>query len=234
MAVEELSLTVLTDWRNPSASLPGKKVVAEMLRQYLSGEPVYIRITSDPKRSKAVARLVLSDENIQDLLHGSHQNHYYRSPRRERIEPIPENVDESLMGQVGLFGSAVWDGRKNRVNSISGWNTTWLKGHEGGTVWSYEAPETPAVEVLDKLGREIKVGDFISYILYHFDNSHNAAGIYYGKVTKIANDGTVWAKNIKLSETDRIAEKAIKDNSLIVIMSKDLMDKLMMARLSIL
>ena len=82
--------------------------------------------------------------------------------------------------------------------------------------------------------KPIKKGDFISYVLYHFDNGRNGAGIYYGKVTKIEGDGTVHAKNIKLKDDDRVAEMRIKDNSLIVIMTKDLMDKLMLARLSIL
>lgn len=211
-----------------------KKEVGDMIRQYLRGEPVYIKITSDERRVGAIARLNISDETIQDILHGGYSNFYYSRVARQHIDPIPENVDDSKIGLVHISGFATWTGRKNRVNELYGRAMVWLKDYEGDTVWSFEKPTVPKKPAYDKLGREINVGDFISYILYHFDNADNAAGIYYGKVTKIDYDGTVIAKNIKLSETDKVAEKRIKDSSLIVIMSKDLMDKLMMARLSIL
>lgn len=239
MAGVPTSLNFRSTWNAPAGQLQqDKENLAEFLKLYLSGEPVYIQITNDPKRTNAIAQFKMDDNTIQDLLHGEHDHAMWRSyskvSTRKRIEPKPENVDVEKMGKVNINGYAVWDGRKNRVNYLSAWNIMWLKGHEGGTVWSYEAQAVEKVEAVDKLGREIKVGDFISYILYHFDNDRNAAGIYYGKVTKVTPQGNVSAKNIKLGEDDVVAEKQIKDNSLIVIMSKDLMDRLMMARLSIL
>lgn len=239
MTVVPTSLQVRSGWSsNAAQTQQDKENLAEFLRDYLSGKPCYIRITNEPKREKAIAQFKMEDRHIQDLLYGEHDRSTWYSgtatSTRKRIEPIPENVDVEKMGNIRISGYAVWDGRKNRVNHLSDWNIEWLKGHAGGTVWSYETPDVEKVEAQDKLGREIKVGDFISYILYHFDNSHNAAGIYYGKVTKVTKDGNVYAKNIKLSEDDRVAEKQIKDNSLIVIMTKDLMNQLMMARLAIL
>lgn len=226
MTVQEISLNT---YYGATAS-----DIGDLLRHYLSGEPVFIKIANDERRTKSVARLVLDDETIQNMLHGEYDRYrYYRSDTRARIEPIPENVDDIKASNISINGYATWDGRKNRVNGMTNWNTIWLKGHEGGTVWSYEKPEVKQELAYDKLGREIAVGDFISYILYQFQGS-SAAGIYYGKVTKIDKDGTVYAKNIKLDENDRVAEKAIKENSLIVIMTKDLMDKLMLARLAIL
>lgn len=239
MAVVPTTVHVRSSWHSSAGVLQQEKEnLADFLKLYLSGEPVYIQITSDPKRAKSVARFMMDDDTIQDLLHGEHDPmrwyaHRGHKSTRQRIEPKPENVNVDLMGKINLHGYAIWDGRKNRVNHLSGWNIMWLKGHEGGTVWSYESPEVEKVEAVDKLGREIKVGDFISYILYHFDGD-GAAGIYYGKVTKVTKDGNVYAKNIKLDDEDRVDEKRIKDNNLIVIMTKDLMDRLMMARLSIL
>ena len=215
--------------------------MADLVRAYIRGEPIFVRYTgeSDSRRTTSIARLHIKNDSMQDILHGSIQYSYYRynTQKRDNIEVLEENVKADHFERVGISGYVTWDGRKNKVDVNNGYDLVWLKGHteEEGTKWVWAKPEgPPAVVPKDKLGRDIAKGDFISYILYHFDNSHNAAGIYYGKVTKIENDGTVWAKNIKLSEKDRVDDKRIKDSSLIVIMSKDLMDKLMMARLSIL
>jgi len=220
--------------RNMTAFKHDQQNLADMLKLYLSGEPVYIELSAEPMRVGAIARLKLEDDVIQDLLHGEVDRHRWYGSRtavRQRIEPKPENVVVENMGKISINGSAVWDGRKNRVNYISGWNMNWLKGHEGGTVWVYQKVQVPKVVAKDKLDREIKVNDFISYILYQFDGE-GAAGIYYGKVTKVDDDGSVWAKNIKLKSDDKQAEKKIHHNGLIVIMTKDLMDQLMLAKLS--
>jgi hypothetical protein len=201
------------------------------VQNYLRGQPIYVSFDPEyePKRQGSVGRLVI--ENMQDILHGSRHHTYYSRITRAVIEGKPENVRAENLLKIIPNGHVVWDGRKNKVQSQ--WKMSILPEHQGGTVWVYETPKSAQVQALDRLGREIKVGDFISYILYHFDNGRNGAGIYYGKVTKIDLDGTVHAKNIKLKDDDQVAEKKVKDNSLVVIMSKDLMDKLMLARLSI-
>lgn len=218
------NITSITSWKND---------MADMLRKYLNGESIFVCFDTkyDPKREGSIGKLVIN--NVQDLLHGSY-GWRARGPR-DHIEEIPANVKADNFERVMIDGHVVWNGRSNKVQ-FSQWSVKWLpdRAEEEGTVWEFLKPESkPRVAALDKLGREIKIGDFISYILYHFDNNYNAAGLYYGKVTKIDRDGTVHAKNIKLKEDDAVDEKRIKDNSLIVIMSKDLMDKLMLARLSI-
>lgn len=220
-----------------------REEMAELVKAYIRGEPIFVRFggRSEARRAGSIARLYIDVEDMQDILHGQvrYTNHYYRYNQNPRahIEVKEENVNPDHFLSVGISGYVKWDGRKNRIDVSNGFDIVWLKDRkaEEGTHWVWSKPEDPpAVIPQDKLGRDIKVGDFISYILYHFDNKHNAAGIYYGKVSKIENDGTVHAKNIKLKDDDRVDEKRIKDNSLIVIMSKDLMDKLMLARLSIL
>lgn len=215
-----------------------KTNMAEMLRKYLRGETIYVGFDQnrEPKREGSIGRLVIT--NVQDLLHGEYEYRRTRYGQKTAttIEEIPANVQEGHFDHVQIIGHILWDGRKNKIQ-FNNWSEIWIDDHDPktGTVWALEKPaEVPQVEAYDKLGREIKVGDFISYILYHFDNGGSAAGIYYGKVTKIEKDGTVHAKNIKLADDNVVAEKRIKDNSLIVIMTKDLMDKLMLARLSIL
>lgn len=216
--------------------------ITEMVKAYIRGEKIFVEFdgSTDSRRTSSIGRLCLSEDYIQNLMHGSYpQNRWsYRAvSSRKYIKPDENKVTPSDIGLIYMDGKVKWDKRSNKVDINNGWGIHWLKGYDEtqGTKWVWAKPEDPpAIIPKDKLDREIKKGDFISYILYHFDNSYNAAGIYYGKVTKIENDGTVHATNIKLTENDRVAEKRIKDNSLIVIMSKDLMDKLMMARLSIL
>lgn len=216
--------------------------MVEMVRAYIRGEPIFMECngSDDQRRTGSIARLSISDSEMQNLLYGDYDRSgwgYNRSAKRELLPVTEENIKAENFKSYRPDYTATWDKRKNSVTMRSGYAASWLKGYDAtqGTVWKWAKPDDePQVVPEDKLGREIKKGDFISYILYHFDNGRNGAGIYYGKVTKIENDGTVHAKNIKLSEDDHVAEKRIKDNSLIVIMSKDLMDKLMMARLAIL
>ena len=214
-----------------------KTNMAEMLKKYLRGEPVFVAFDKnyEPKREGSVGRLKIT--NVQCLLHGEYEYYRHRYGKKDDfIEEIPENVKEDHFESIGISGHIVWDKRSNKVQA-TGWGMNWddARADDEGTVWAWaKDPEPEQVVAEDKLGREIKVGDFISYILYHFDNGSNGAGIYYGKVTKITKTGTVHAKNIKLKDNDHVAEMRIKDNSLIVIMSKDLLDKLMLARLSIL
>lgn len=155
--------------------------------------------------------------------------HYVNPYRHSNPKPNPLKDDRRQL-------EITWDGRRNSETSNTAYEPiAWLPNHTGGTVWHYDRTRKP-VEVKpleDRLGRPIEVGAFCSYILYHFD-SDGAAGIYFGKVTKIERDGTVWFKNIKLKDDDRVAEKRVKDNSNIVMLTKDLMEQLMLARLSVL
>ena len=216
--------------------------MAEMIKGYIRGEPQFVEFDglTDSRRTGSIGKILINPEDMQNLLYGDYDRTnwgYKPANRRPVIEVKEENVDAKKIENFYTNFHVTWDKRTNKVNLYNGYGASWLKGYDAsqGTKWVWSKPNDPPATVpQDKLGRDISKGDFISYVLYHFDNSHNAAGIYYGKVTKIEGDGTVWAKNIKLSDTDKVAEKRIKDSSLIVIMSKDLMDKLMLARLSIL
>lgn len=130
-----------------------------------------------------------------------------------------------------------WDKRKN---SLSVWSATgdvvWLRGHTGETVYDYDRQrgmvKAENVTLEDRTGRQIKVGDFCCYILHHFDRS--GASIYFGTVTKFSKHGTTaYCKNIKLAEDDEVAEKRVTYSENIVVLTKDLLDRMMMARLAL-
>lgn len=124
-----------------------------------------------------------------------------------------------------------WHGRSNLVKANL-WDVYWLQGHTGPTNYIYNRPAPlPAVKVKDRLGREMKVGDFVCYILHHFDGNMGAA-TYFGKVTKVTPKGKVFAKNIKIASTDYVDTKEIKDPSQAIILTKDLMDQLTLVKLS--
>lgn len=218
---------------NSAAEKQWSEDFAEVLKRYIAGETIYVGFdpTEEPHRKGSVGKLTIT--NVQDLLHGGSEyqyNRYHSRQPREELDLIPENVKPENMISARIEGHITWKGRKNKIKI--GWNQFIITDHDGGTEWVLVEEEPEQVVAKDRLGREIQVGDFISYVLYHFDNGHTAAGIYYGKVTKITVDGVVCAKNIKLKPTDLVADKVIKDNSLIVIMTKDLMDQLMLAKLS--
>lgn len=132
-------------------------------------------------------------------------------------------------------GELKWNKRSNSPNFWSSTdNLEVLLDYDGDTVWQFDRDRKKRAELVyaeDRLGRRIQVGDFITYILYQFDGG-GAAGIYFGTVTNIEIDGSVWAKNVGLSSSDRVADMKIKDNKLITILSDDLMKQLMIAKLS--
>jgi hypothetical protein len=130
-----------------------------------------------------------------------------------------------------------WDKRKNAIREYSYGSMVWLKDYQGPTVYDYdrsrgmEPVRTDALK--DRTGREIKVGDFCCYILHHFQTG--GAGIYFGTVTKFSKNGnTAYLKNIKIEADDIVDEKRVTYSENIVVLTKDLMDRMMMARLSLL
>lgn len=110
----------------------------------------------------------------------------------------------------------------------------WIPNYQGEVVYKFDRSRNEVSikaeePIFDRIGQEIKINDFCSYILYQFDNSR-AAGIYYGNVTKITN-GDVYCTNVTLGSEEKSAEKKVKSANLITIITDDLMDKLVMAKL---
>ena len=93
----------------------------------------------------------------------------------------------------------------------------------------------PGDPVFDRYDNEIKVDDFISYVLFH-EGAGSGANIFYGYVTKIGKTGKIDARSIKLHPDDAVVEKTIKDNACIIKMptsvEKAWKDHLMMAKLA--
>lgn len=217
--------------RHSSISSPSQwqEEMKEFVQAFMRGERLYVENIGDPRRKGSIGyvRDILNLENILKG-HSTYLYGYTRDPRPVS-EFSPEEVNAGRISYVQV--EIGWDGRSNKTRP-SNYDLEWLKGYDGPTVWVYGEPKVEQVTPEDRLGRPIKVGDFICYILHHFCGS--GASTQFGKVTKITKNGNVFAKNIKLGEDERSEEKKINDNSTIVIMTDDLMSQLTLARLSIL
>lgn len=133
-----------------------------------------------------------------------------------------------------VSGEVRWEGRNSSPWIYSTADLMeFLPDYEGPTVWQYDkerSQRVTKVDAKDRLGRVIQVGDFCTYILYQFTGP-SSAGIYFGNVTKVTPDGQVFLKNISLANGEPSKEKPVKDNSLITILTDDLMNQLMLAKL---
>ncbi len=71
--------------------------------------------------------------------------------------------------------------------------------------------------IKDRFNNDVKIGDFISYILYH-QGGGSMGGIFYGHVTNIGKTGKVTAKSIKISTKCRVIENTVTDVGSIIKM----------------
>lgn len=214
----------------------------EMWDVLLRGDSIYIEYTcprfKDAHRVGSIGVVTFSPE--VDFVHFvEYQNQtQYLADRDKFIEHFHlGKIDRSMMTmrrrsyQILPHLLLKFEGRRNQLKpDIDG--ISWLKDYTGPTKWVDTTPpkkKLPPKKVYDRLGREINVGDFANYILYH--HTVTGAGSYFGTITKITDSGKVFAKNIKLGSKDRSEDKQVKDPSQITIMTKDLMDQLVLAKL---
>jgi hypothetical protein len=199
----------------------------ELSRKYaeVDHEHVYVRfVNPSSERFGSIARLHPTIFNM---------NSYGSSWASKPLDR--QKIADSIFRDRRFSCELRWNGRSSKPGFWTGGDQVeFLPGYTGETVWLYDKERKSRVKqkiALDKLGREINIGDFCTYILYQFDGA-GAAGIYFGNVTKIEPDGSIWCKNVKLTTRDRCEDKKVKDNSLVTILTDDLMRQLMMAKLS--
>lgn len=190
--------------------------VRDLHRRIMAGEKVYVKFTEyqDERRTGSIA--YISRFGIRED-HTYYRRGFYGSSAGGPTRPTITNIE------------VAWEGRKNTV-SVWIYDIKILTDYSGPSVWKWEKPVGPLVQAKDRTGREIKKGDFINYVLHH----HVSYGttIHFGTVSKVDRDGTVWAKNVKVDEKETVAEKRIKNNENIVVLTKDLLDRLMLLKLA--
>jgi hypothetical protein len=215
----------------------------QLVKDWLDGKRIYVQYGERCEMREGAIAYISRWDAVKDALtkNGSPMNRYTRrqphwvSRSSSSSKPVTYMVgtDEYLIDPDAVSAHwffVKWDGRKNEVQA-SAYEVDYLLSYSGECVWQWGRKDKPKVIPLDRLGREIKVGDFACYILHHF-GTNRGASTQFGTVQKIQNDGTVWAKNVALSDGELSKLKRINDNKTVVILTKDLMDRLMMAKLS--
>jgi hypothetical protein len=232
--------------RTTAGVLASDAVFKEMWEILLRGDPVYLEYDCpagwpDAMRNGTIGKVTFDPkENASAFIS---YNYSITSTWEDQVDQFVEDfhlgkytladlIKHRAHGSWGPPNFVVkFDDRRNALKP--NWtHLLWLKDYKGPTIWKNATPlkkKQPPKKVYDRLGREINVGDFANYILYHY--TVTGAGSYFGAITKITDSGKVFAKNIKLGSKDRSEDKQIKDPSQITIMTKDLMDQLVLAKL---
>jgi hypothetical protein len=193
------------------------------IRQFINdiavGNPVYVeyKSTNSAGRAGTIARVkgFAKSESTEEIR--KNISDYLERPYR--LEYIQLDVE--------------FDDRKNKLKPKID-DIHWLKGYSESTVWQHTPPvpqpKAPLKPIHDRLGREVKIGDFVSYAITWYNTSR--IDVYFGTVTRISDRNVVYCTNIKLDDDDTVTEERIKDNSAMVLITKDLIDQLMIKRLS--
>lgn len=107
-----------------------------------------------------------------------------------------------------------------------------LNGYTGGPVYVNEKSIIRKKEIIlkDKFDNDLKEGSFICFAT---STSRQQGIAKFGKITSIKNENLFYAKNIKLSEKDRVSEYVLRYPNDVILMNDELMDNITMARLSI-
>lgn len=190
----------------------GLREFKEMENAFKNGQAVYVQFVADQgihrKRLGSIARVL--NYTTMDYFPDYH------------LSGFPELHCEIKVG---------WDDNR-KTSTLRSNEFFWLPDHTGDTFFRETIPEKPAIpELKDQLGCVIKVGDFVSYILYG-QSYDGAAGIFFGTITNITTKGKVYAKNLKIGNVKFSEEKLIRNHNQIVIITNDLMDQLVLAKLS--
>lgn len=84
----------------------------------------------------------------------------------------------------------------------------------------------------DKFGEELSIGSLIVYADKDYSGHSSCIVPRIGNITKISDTNTIYCKNIKMSESDRVTETRIKNNQSLFLLSDDIKDKIMISKLT--
>jgi hypothetical protein len=107
-----------------------------------------------------------------------------------------------------------------------------LPDYTGDTVWKFVKKEKkPDVEVFDRMGHSIKIGDFITFVVTGYYKA--STELKFGFIEAITPRGVITVKSIKLDDTDHATSHRIPqaDNKICKI-NKEIVDELMLRRLT--
>lgn len=197
-----------------------REMFLELAKRKLEGKPVYVRWKNDARRRGAIG--LLSSYDIEDVSHWYNRTYDWKTGQY-----IQSNAGEYFQA-INL--EVTWEGRKNRASPHEG-EIEILDDYEGPTIWAWNtSPKEakPIPTITDHLGAEVNVDDFVSFV----SRRYGVIELHFGNVSRINHNGSVWVNTLKLRDDDDPQERKVHDTDTIVKIGKDLVDRLMMARLA--
>ena len=207
----------------PTSPSPAFNTEEELLVRLLAGEELYLRNDEQTyKEEQLVGRWQGSIGKLASLGCSYNRGESYKKITSVKDMPSFNWTMAKLKFTVGTSTVTKAFFLKDLI---------WVMNHTGPTLLcDYDDPRS-VKPIMDRLGTKIKVGDFCSFVARN--PSTNKLQTYFGKVTKIDKSGLIWCENIKLNDSDVIKERKVSDNSNIVVITNDLMDRIMIHRLSL-
>jgi hypothetical protein len=179
------------------------RVAAMIQTRITSGDPIYVRF-HDSRRQGSIGLL----KNIT-------------------VNKITFRTDVYYFNDIEIE----WTGRSNKVKPHSS-EIEILEHYAGPTVWAWEQTvKSPVVipTIKDHLDAEVAIDDFVSFV----SRKYGRVKLHFGNVTRVTESGRVWVKTLKLRDQDTAAQEVkVHDTDTIVKIGKDLMDRLILARMS--
>lgn len=207
------------DWISISNSMTNLRDIRKKLD---NGEKLYVEYTSDAPQGRGgtIARIKkIVEDNTKEISDayankGTRSYHIYCGAN-----------------SIAKF-EVEFDDRKNKLRANSN-TVNILTDYSGPTVWVHNPPppseNSRKKPLLDRFGREIKLGDLVCFA---YPLSRSQAKTAFGNVINISKTNTCYVKNLKLADNEHVSEYQIRDNSCLILMTDDLMDQLLLARLS--
>jgi len=132
-----------------------------------------------------------------------------------------------------MWFADIWFDKKRKASRqyLRGRHSVWLPDYTGPAVYVPPTQPKPKVVACDRMGNEIKVGDFGSCVLSH--HIYNGPAIYFVKVISVSDTGVVIVRSIPLKSDEESRDQKLNHDMDFVRIDDKLMKDLMLRKLSI-
>ena len=210
------------------------KSISNLTYYYRSNEvetALFLRTLLDPTES-----IYVGFSNSSRVRYGSIGRIRFGKYDKDRSTwpPIPRlNLDRAY---EYLYDLAVEFDDGHSIKNVDVWSEglVWLKNYSGPTNWIFTkkaAEPVVAVDVFDRLGNQLAVGDFVAFVGRQ-PYTTGMGDLYFGAITKISAKGTVYVKNIKLSDDDVSKEMRLTQPERATKLDKDILNTLILKKLT--
>lgn len=203
-----------------------EKIWFALAEKLFSGERIYVEITYPATRAGSIGYFEYSDLTAKPTY-----EEYYEYNKNASYYSKFSTYEQYVISQYRKSNSVIkFDDRKNPIKTDR-LEFVWIDDYSGPTKFIYDREKTIKKEVVEEnlkdfMGNEINVGDLVSIV----DNNN----MIVGTVSRYSSTRiSLFVKPIKVStRTYYKSEIICSDPSRIMLVDKELMDRLLIARLS--